>query len=93
MYPMLLTRLHLNAKTTEYMAINVNGQGPLMASNGDPIKEVKGIKYHGLRMESTERERERVTSMRGKHQHGGPTTTRERFGLQKSHRHSNARSL
>ncbi len=38
------------------MAFNVNSQVPLMASNGDLLKQVKDFKYLGSRMTSTERD-------------------------------------
>ena len=50
------TGLHLSAQKTEYMAFNVNSQGPLMASNVDPLKQVKDFNYLGSRMESTQRD-------------------------------------
>ncbi len=55
----------LNAKKTEYMALtfNVNSRVPLMASNGDPLKQAKDFKYLGWRMEGTESDiKERETS-------------------------------
>jgi hypothetical protein len=39
------TGLHLNAKNTEYKAFNVNTQDPLLACNGDRLKQVAGFKY------------------------------------------------
>ena len=50
------TRLHPNVKKTEYMAFNENRQGPLMASNGDPLTQAKDFKYLRSRMERTERD-------------------------------------
>ena len=41
------TGLHLNAKKIEYMAFNVNSQGPPLDSNGDLLKQIKDFKYLG----------------------------------------------
>ncbi len=46
----------MNAKKTEYMALNVNNQGPLMASSDYPLKQVKDFKYQVSRMESTQKD-------------------------------------
>ena len=49
------TGLQLDAMKTEHMAFNINSLGSLMASNGDPLKQVKDFKYFGSRMKSIER--------------------------------------
>ena len=35
------------SKNTEYMTFNVNSQGPLTASNGEPLNQVRDSKYLG----------------------------------------------